>query len=140
MNINCTSHQRTYQMPTIIRKDHTLDRPEARITTAEILEIAKTFTEPFTTCDLADYIVASGKYRGYSYQRIERACRASMSWLAERQIAYVVGEMHKITKAGCVSKPFMYAIYPGRTWNKKQRQVECSYGDVNFLMQVLVTR
>ena len=139
MNQLCT-RQRTCQMPITIRKDHTLDRPEERITTAEIFDIAKTFAEPFTTCDLADYIVESGKYRGYSYERIERACRAAMSWLAEREIAYVVGEMHKITKRGCISRPFLYAIHPGRTWNRKTRSVECSYGDVNYLMQVLVMR
>lgn len=124
----------------IIRNDSTLDRPEFRVTTQEVLKIANRIDQPFTTGDIAKIIVESGKYRGVSYSRIERAVRASMSWMVKREMAYVDGDIIYTTKAGCISKPFLYAMYPGRTWNDEIKRMEVSCGCVDILNQVFLFR
>lgn len=124
----------------IIRNDSTLDRPEFRVTTQEVLEIANRIDQPFTTGDIAKIIVESGKYRGVSYSRIERAVRASMSWMVKREMAYVDGDIIYTTKAGCISKPFLYALYPGRSWNDEIKRTEINCGCVDLLNQLFVFR
>ena len=127
-------------MQKIIKNDSTLDRPEFRITTHEVFMIAKQIEQPFTTNDIADVIVASGKHRGVGYNRIERGVRAGMSWLVQRSIAYEDG--HKIyrTDAGVISKPFLYSLYPGRSWNDEIKQTEMGYASVDLLNRVFVLR
>lgn len=122
---------------TIIRNDVTFDRPQARITTEQIHELAKTIDGPFTTCDLSDLLVASGKCRGLSYAQIERAVRCAMSWLVMREIAYIDGINKKTTEAGNPSRPFVYRIYLGRTWDKERREAVRSSAGLNLLERAL---
>lgn len=124
----------------IIRNDATLDRPEFRVTTQEVVEIAKSIEQPFTTGDIAKRIVDSGKYRGVSYSRIERAVRASLSWMVKRETAYVDGHIIYTTPAGAISKPFLYALYPGRTWNDEIKRTETPCACADLLNQLFVFR
>uniref|UniRef100_Q47CL3 Uncharacterized protein n=1 Tax=Dechloromonas aromatica (strain RCB) TaxID=159087 RepID=Q47CL3_DECAR len=121
----------------IIRNDVTFDRPQARITTDQIHDLAKTIDGSFTTCDLSDLLVESGKCRGMSYAQIERAVRGAMSWLVLREIAYVDGQIKKITDAGVISKPFVYRLYLGRTWDKDRREAVRSSAGLNLLERAL---
>lgn len=130
-------------MKNTIRQDHTLDRPDFRVTAEEVFDALKTLHEDndipaFTTCDIA--IILKSKFRGISYERIERSVRAGVFWLCEREVAYVAGESVKTTAAGCISKPFLYALYPGRTWNKKGREMVRSACDYQLLNSVFLFR
>ena len=124
----------------IIRNDSTLDRPEVRVTTEEVLELAKEFDKSFTTIEIAKIIFNSGKYRGISETRIERAVRASMAWMVRRGMAYVDGEIAYTTRPGCVSKPFLYAIHPDMTWNNKTKCAETNCGCADLLNRVFLFR
>jgi hypothetical protein len=96
-------------------------------------ELAKTIDGPFTTCDLASLLVESGKFRSMPFARIERAVRGAMSWLVLREIAYIDGDIQKVTDAGAISRPFVYRIHLGRTWDKDSREAVRSCGDMNLL-------
>jgi hypothetical protein len=127
----------------IIRKDHTLDRPDFRVTAEEVFEAMRMLhndddSAAFTTCDIASALAA--KHRGISHVRIERSVRAAVFWLCERDVAHVTGHTVKITGAGCVSKPFLYALYPGRMWSKTEREAIRSACDYALLSRVFVTR
>lgn len=120
-------------MQKIIRHESTADRGlPARVSADEVFQIVKEMEISFTTCDIADIIVANGKHRGVSYERIERSVRAAVFWLVERDIAYVSGESVKVTCSGCVSRPNKYSVYPGRTWNKQKHETERSSASVDF--------
>jgi len=119
--------------PLIIRNDVTLDRPQARITTDQVHNVAKTIDGAFTTCDLAALLIADGSCRGMSFARVERAVRGAMSWLVNRELAYIDGESPKVTEAGVISKPYVYRLYCGRTWDRKKREAQRSEGDFNLL-------
>jgi hypothetical protein len=103
------------------------------VSTDDVLSVAKMLDKPFTTCIIAKMIVESGKHRGVSYFRIERAVRAAVSWLVDRQVAYVVGEDVYKTASGAISKPFRYALYPGRKWNRKTRMVDYDQANIALL-------
>ena len=120
----------------IIRNDVTLDRPQARITTEQVHNLAKTIDGPFTTCDLASMLIDSGACRGMSFARAERAVRGAMSWLVNRELAYIDGEILKTTDAGAISRPYVYQLYCGRTWDKKRREAKRSGSDFALLYQV----
>lgn len=124
-----------------IRKDHSLDRPDFRVTAEDVFESMRALqnddeSAAFTTCDIANDL--ADKFRGISHSRIERSVRAAVFWLCEREVAYVTGHTVKITGAGCVSKPFLYALYPGRMWSKQERETIRSACDYNLLMRALV--
>lgn len=125
-------------MTEVIHKDHTLDRPEFRVTAEEVFDAMKALHEEndipaFSTNEIANQLVAMGKFRGIPHARIERSVRAGVFWLCEREVAYVAGEIMRKTSAGCFSKPFLYALYPGRTWSKKQREIIRSACDYELL-------
>lgn len=117
----------------IIRNDATLDRPQARITTEQVHNLAKSIDGAFTTGDLASKLIESGSCRGMSFARVERAVRGAMSWLVNRELAYIDGETLKITGAGVISRPYIYRLYCGRTWDRKQREAKRSEGDFTLL-------
>ena len=125
----------------IIRKDHTLDRPDFRVSAEEVFDALRKLHNDgdddaaFTTCDIADAL--KKKHRGISSSRIERSVRAAVFWLCEREVAHVTGHTVKITGAGCVSKPFLYALYPGRMWSKRERDTIRSACDYGLLMRAL---
>lgn len=126
-------------MQKIIKNDSTLDRPEFRITTHEVFMIAKEIKQPFTTNDIADVIVSSGKHRGVGYNRIERGVRAGMSWLVQRSIAYEDGHKVYKTNMGTISKPFLYALFPDAEWHEKTKAVfDCE--SIDLLNRVFVMR
>lgn len=127
----------------IIRHVATLDRPEFRVTAEEVFESLKAMHEEckataFTTCDIAARLAE--KFRGISHERIERSVRVAVFWLCEREVAYVAGHTVKTTAAGCVSKPFTYALHPGRAWNKQRREVVMADVDHMLLTRVLCCR
>lgn len=117
----------------IIRNESSLDRPDFRVSTDMVMEIASLFDTPFTSGDIAEILVE--RHRGIGYSRIERSVRACLSWLVAREIAHITGEEQHITPAGCTSKPFLYAIHPWRTWNKEksyqEEKVECDFEILN---------
>jgi len=117
----------------IIRNDVTLDRPQSRVTTDQVHKLAQTIDGAFTTCDLTALLIDSGVCRGMSFARVERAVRGAMSWLVNRELAYIDGETLKITEAGVISRPFVYRLYCGRTWDRKKREAQRSKGDFNLL-------
>ncbi len=125
----------------LIRKDHALDRPDFRVTAEEVFDALRLLqndddTAAFTTCDIARSL--EKKHRGISPHRIERSVRAAVFWLCEREVAHVTGHTVKITEAGCVSKPFTYALYPGRMWSKRERDTIRSVCDYGLLMRAFV--
>lgn len=125
-------------MQKIIRHASTLDRQVFRISVDDVLATLKELQEEyegksFTTCDIARALQATNLYRGISFDRIERSVRAGVSWLCEREVAYVSGEKPKTTDAGCISRPFTYALHPGRVWNNKTHATERNYGAFDVL-------
>ena len=125
----------------MIRNDHTLDRPDFRVSAEEVFDALRKLqndddSASFTTCDIARALEKS--HRGISQHRVERSVRAAVFWLCEREVAHVTGHTVKITEAGCVSKPFTYALYPGRMWSKRERDTIRSVCDYGLLMRAFV--
>lgn len=104
-------------MQKIIRNDSTLDRPDFRVSTEQVIEVAKLFDQPFTSGDIAEALRTNLKYRGVSYSRMERSVRACLSWMVLKEVARIAGEEQHITSSGFTSKPFIYAINHGKTWS-----------------------
>jgi hypothetical protein len=126
----------------LIRNDHTLDRPDFRVTAEEVFDALRLLqndddTAAFTTCDIAR-VAGKEASRYQPASRIERSVRAAVFWLCEREVAHVTGHTVKITEAGCVSKPFTYALYPGRMWSKRERDTIRSVCDYGLLMRAFV--
>lgn len=66
----------------IIRHVSPLDRPVTpRVTREEVIAIARSLPDGFSTRDIADKIMDSGSHRGLSYDQIEYAVRAAVGWL-----------------------------------------------------------
>lgn len=66
----------------IIRHVSTLDRPVTdRVTREEVIEIARSLPDGFSTRDIAEKIMESGAHRGLDYDRVEYAVRAAVGWL-----------------------------------------------------------
>lgn len=129
-------------MPTIIRKDHTLDRPECRVTAEEVFDAMKSLHDlypgtEFTTSTIAEYIITSGSCRGIGYERVERAVRASVDWLVRRRVAYQSGTITKTYVAG-TKEVNLYGIHEGRTWNKRERKLEQDEPDYQLLNLVFL--
>ena len=118
-------------------------QPGFRVSAEEVFATLKQLHEDhdvpaFTTNDVTESLKTV--YRGVSHKRIERSVRAGVSWLCEREVAYVAGVVETVTKAGFISKPFVYALYPGRTWNKRQREAVRSSCDTELLNRVFICR
>ena len=130
----------------MIRVSSTLDRPDFRVSAEDVFDALRALhnddddgkPRSFTTRDIADAL--ADRFRGIDIDRVERSVRAGVSWLCEREVAYVAGHTVKITGAGCVSKPFLYALYPGRMWSKKEREVIRGACDYALLSRIFLTR
>lgn len=120
-------------MQQIIRNETTLDRAACRVTTDEVIEIAKEIGDDFTTRDIADRIIAKGNHREVSYSRLERSVRTAVAWLVDRELASVAGEITRVISRTNISKPKTYRYHEGRKWNKEERTVERSPVDFDTL-------
>lgn len=122
-------------MQKIIRNESTLDRPEFRVSTEQVIEVARLFDQPFTSWDIA--MVLAQKHRGVSSSRLERSVRACLSWLAVREIVYITGDFFcKETN----SQPFLYAIHNDKIWNEDRKYAETKEFDYETLSRAFVYR
>ncbi|MER2539924.1 MAG: hypothetical protein ABTQ26_11850 [Azonexus sp.] len=101
------------------------------LTTPDIVVdcVQKLPVESFTTCEVADALMASGNFSGVEYERLERSVRQSVAWLIDRGMAQAAGARKKITKAGHISWPVTYTIIRLSALPKPQ-PIEC--GPVDF--------